>query len=186
MENDLSYRLIRSGRRSICMMVHEGKLIVRAPIKMSIGEIESFIVKHKKWIEKHLTRAQEHRLMTDATPKLKPEEKRELLSFAKREIPLRVAHYAPLVGVTYGKITIRLQRSLWGSCSSKGNLSFNGLLMLAPSEVLDSIVVHELCHRKQMNHSKRFYDEVLRVFPNYFACKKWLKENGPFLFAKIR
>ncbi len=84
-----------------------------------------------------------------------------------------------------GNDAIRSQRTKWGSCSAKGNLSFNCLLMLAPPEFLDSIVVHELCHRKEMNHSKRFYAEVLRVFPEYRKWNKWLKENGWLLTASL-
>lgn len=93
-------------------------------------------------------------------------------------IPERVRHFAPLIGVDYGRITIRCQRTRWGSCSAKGNLSFNCLLMLLPNEVVDSVVVHELCHRKHMNHSPLFYAEIERVFPEYRKCSKWLKENG--------
>ncbi|MBQ6684544.1 MAG: M48 family metallopeptidase, partial [Firmicutes bacterium] len=90
----------------------------------------------------------------------------------------RVAHYAPLVGVDYGRITIRNQKTRWGSCSSQGNLNFNCLLMLFPDEVIDSVVVHELCHRKHMNHSAKFYKEVERVFPEYRKWHQWLNENG--------
>lgn len=90
----------------------------------------------------------------------------------------RVEYFAKVIGVTYGKITIRNQKTRWGSCSSKGNLNFNCLLMLAPSEVLDYVVVHELCHRKQMNHSKAFWLEVEKVLPNYKEVRKWLKEEG--------
>ena len=73
----------------------------------------------------------------------------------------------------------------WGSCSSKGNLNFNCLLLLAPPEVLDSVVVHELCHRKEMNHSPAFWREVYRVFPKYDEADRWLKENGPVLTARL-
>ena len=97
---------------------------------------------------------------------------------ALKVIPERVEYFAKVIGVTYGKITIRNQKTRWGSCSSKGNLNFNCLLMLAPSEVLDYVVVHELCHRKQMNHSKAFWAEVEKVCPDYKAAKKWLKEEG--------
>jgi predicted metal-dependent hydrolase len=100
-------------------------------------------------------------------------------------IPERAAHYAALMGVTYGRITIRAQKTRWGSCSSKGNLSFNCLLMLAPPEVLDSVVVHELCHLRVMNHSERFYAEVLRVFPEYREKHGWLKDNGDMLLAML-
>ena len=100
-------------------------------------------------------------------------------------IPDRVAYYAEKMGVTYGSITIRNQRTRWGSCSAKGNLNFNCLLMLAPPEVLDGVVVHELCNRIEMNHSKKFYEEVLRVYPEYRKSEKWLKENGRALLRRM-
>ena len=104
---------------------------------------------------------------------------------ARQTIPERVAHFAPLVGVTYGRITIRSQHTLWGSCSSKGNLNFNCLLMLTPPEVLDYVVVHELCHRKEMNHSARFWAEVEHVLPDYEIQRKWLRENGTALISRL-
>ena len=79
---------------------------------------------------------------------------------ALKEIPPRVKYYADQLGVTYGRITVRNQTTKWGSCTAKGNLNFNCLLMLAPREVLDSVIVHELAHRKHMDHSKQFYEEV--------------------------
>lgn len=100
-------------------------------------------------------------------------------------IPEKVRHYAPLVGVDYGRITIRNQRTRWGSCSSKGNLNFNYLLMLLPDDVIDSVVVHELCHRKHMNHSPQFYAEVERVFPEYKSSNKWLNENGGIYLSRL-
>ena len=162
-----------------------GKLIVRAPLFATDGEIQRFLEKNKKWVESHLAKAQEREEKKQTVRKLSENEIRALAEKAMREIPPRVAHYAPLVGVTYGRITIRNQRTKWGSCSSKGNLNFNCLLMLAPQEVLDCIVVHELCHRKEMNHSQRFYAEVLRVMPDYRERYKWLKENGHMLMAML-
>ena len=113
------------------------------------------------------------------------DEVKKLADEALKYIPERVKFYAPKVGVTYGKITIRNQRSRWGSCSSKGNLNFNCLLMLTPPEVIDSVVVHELCHRKEMNHSDKFYAEILKVFPDYWKWNKWLKENGNLLIKRM-
>ena len=110
--------------------------------------------------------------------KLTFEQIRELADKACVTIPARVEYFAKVIGVTYGKITVRNQKTRWGSCSSKGNLNFNCLLMLAPPEVLDYVVVHELCHRKQMNHSKAFWLEVEKVLPNYKEVRKWLKEEG--------
>ena len=105
---------------------------------------------------------------------------------AAKVIPGRVQYFAPLVGVDYGRISIRSQKTRWGSCSTAGNLNFNCLLLLAPPEVLDYVVVHELCHRKEMNHSPRFWAEVGRVLPDYKASKKWLRENGNRLMLLIR
>ena len=88
------------------------------------------------------------------------------------------------MGVTYGRITIRNQKTRWGSCSSKGNLNFNCLLMLTPPEVIDYVVVHELCHRKEMNHSKAFWDEVAHVLPDYEKARLWLKTEGDMIMRR--
>ena len=113
------------------------------------------------------------------------EELQALAGKALVYIPARVRYYAPLVGVDYGRITIRCQRSRWGSCSDKGNLNFNCLLMLLPAQVIDSVVVHELCHRKHMNHSAAFYAQVKRMFPDYDRCHRWLKENGSAYLRRL-
>ena len=116
---------------------------------------------------------------------LSRDEINELADMAMTVIPERVRYYAPLIGVTYGRITIRNQRSRWGSCSSKGNLNFNCLLMLAPPEVLDAVIVHELCHRKHMDHSDAFYAEVQRVMPSYKKWDTWLRIHGPALMRRM-
>ena len=89
------------------------------------------------------------------------------------------------MGVRYGRLAVRSQRSKWGSCSGKGNLNFNCLLLLAPDEVLDYVVVHELCHRREMNHSPRFWAEVERVLPDFKNARRWLKQNGASLMARL-
>ena len=181
----MEYEIIRSRRKTFSLQVTPKGLIVRAPLRATDGQIADVVARHGAWIEKQEKRiAAAEQNLTDLGL-LSEEEIRGLAAEALRVIPARVAHYAPLVGVSYGRVTIRNQRSRWGSCSSQGNLNFNCLLMLAPPEVLDSVVVHELCHRKEPNHSKRFYAEVLRVFPNYRACEKWLKDNGPGLLRRM-
>ena len=176
----ISYTLIRGDRRTLSLEVKNGGVLVRAPRGMPLGEIEAFLAAHKRWIGNRLAR---QRAMEAVSP-LSPEALAELKSRAGQVIPERVAHFAPLVGVDYGKITIRCQKTRWGSCSARGNLSFNCLLMLAPPEVLDSVVVHELCHRKHMNHSPAFYQELHRVCPNYQTHHRWLKQNAPTLLAQ--
>jgi predicted metal-dependent hydrolase len=113
------------------------------------------------------------------------EEIRSLAGKAMEVIPRRVAHYAPIVGVSYGRITIRNQKTRWGSCSGKGNLNFNCLLMLAPPEVLDYVVVHELCHRREMNHSPRFWALVEQVLPDWRQRRQWLKTHGDALMRRM-
>ena len=177
--------IIRSSRKSISASVKDGVLTVRAPLFTTDADIARFLEKHRAGIDRLVKKAEEREKEKVSVRKLTPDESDELYEKAKDVIPERVAYYARLIGVTYGRITIRRQRSRWGSCSSKGNLNFNCLLMLTPPEVIDSVVVHELCHRKEMNHSKRFYAEVLRVFPDYRKADKWLKENGHRIMASV-
>lgn len=95
---------------------------------------------------------------------------------ARQRITRRVEYFAPLVGVTYNRIFIKEQKTRWGSCSSLGNLNFNWKLILLNEELLDYVVVHELAHRKQMNHSPTFWAEVERVLPDYRERRRRLKE----------
>ena len=181
----MKVEVVRSRRRTLCASVKDGVLTVRAPLFSSDADIARFLEKHRAAIDKLAKRAEQFEREKAAVRKLSTSEIDALYEKARAVVPERVAHFAPLVGVTYGRITIRRQRSRWGSCSSKGNLGFNCLLMLTPPEVIDSVVVHELCHRKEMNHSRRFYAEVLRVFPDYRKADKWLKENGKLILASV-
>ncbi len=179
-------KIIRSNRKTLALQIkpREG-LIVRVPLLATQEQVKKFIDDHKDWIEKHLKAMEERQKEASSVEKLTIDEIRTLADQALKLIPERVRHYAPLLGVKYGRITIRNQRSRWGSCSGKKNLNFNCLLMLTPPEVIDSVVVHELAHLKEMNHSDRFYAEVLRVFPDYWKWNRWLKENGKAIMAKM-
>lgn len=181
----MTYKLIRSKRRTIGIEVRREGVIVRAPYLATIAQIEELLRNKSAWIAS----AQAKLAATPPPPppedKLTMEEIRALADKALQYIPGRVKLYAAKLGVTYGRITIRNQKSRWGSCSSKGNLNFNCLLMLTPKEVIDSVVVHELCHRKVMNHGKDFYELVLSVFPDYWSCNKWLKDNGEVLMRRM-
>ena len=181
------YELIRSSRRTLAVQVKpDGSVTVRAPRRLPLKQIEAFLKERADWIIRTREKLAKRRAeQPAAAEKLTPEELQTLAEKARREIPQRVSFYAETMGVTVGRITIRAQRTRWGSCSSKGNLNFNCLLMLAPPEVLDSVVVHELCHRKEMNHSPRFYEEVRRVLPDYDARHAWLKKNGGALLARL-
>lgn len=181
----MDYKIIKSKRKTLALQIRGGELIVRAPLKMSDREVEKFVAEHSAWVEKHLTIA---RKRTENAKTIKPLTDAELDAFtdrAKIVFSERVAYYASLLGVSYGRIAVRRQKMRFGSCSSKGNLSFNLALMLAPIEVLDSVVVHELCHRKEMNHSSKFYAEIVKVFPEYKKWHAWLKENGSSIIAAV-
>ena len=98
----------------------------------------------------------------------------------------RCAHWAPLLGVTFNRVSVKDQRSLWGSCSRAGNLNFSWRLTLAPDSVLDYLVVHELSHRAQMNHSRRFWEVVEKVCPHHRSHRQWLRKHGRSLYAVKR
>lgn len=173
--------VIRSNRKTVAIQVNSDlSVTVRAPRSASEKDIEEILKKKKAWISKHIEKIKEtkERFEAEPTEKLTREKVIALAEEALKVIPERVEYFAKVIGVTYGKITVRNQKTRWGSCSSKGNLNFNCLLMLAPPEVLDYVVVHELCHRKQMNHSKAFWLEVEKVLPDYKEARKWLKEEG--------
>lgn len=97
---------------------------------------------------------------------------------AKHHISGRVADFAAQYGFDYNGVTIKGQKTRWGSCSSKGNLNFNWRLMMAPSAAIDYVVIHELCHLRELNHSKRFWGLVGQYCPNYVYWERWLKEHG--------
>lgn len=178
----MEYTLIRSSRKTLGLQIKGGEIIVRAPRRVPKKTVDAFVKRHEDWIRQHLAREAAGREL----PQLTEQEHRALIERAKQVIPARVAYYAGLIGVEYGRITIRTQKTRWGSCSDKGNLNFNCLLMLAPPEVLDSVVVHELCHRKHMNHSRAFYAEIARVFPDYQVHHAWLKKNGRALMNRVQ
>ena len=105
----------------------------------------------------------------------------ELTAKAKEELPAIVKKYADLMGVTYNRITIRHQKTRWGSCTKTGNLSFNCLILKMPETVRDYVIVHELAHRKELNHSTKFWTIVAEYCPWYKEAKQWLKNNGQSL-----
>ena len=179
---DISYQIIRSARKTISLQITPtGEVIVRCPTRYPVREVEKFVESKRNWLQKHLVQIEKH---ADAEPFTRAEIE-ALADRALKTIPERVRYFAPIVGVSYGRITIRNQRTRWGSCSAKGNLNFNCLLMLCPTEVLDYVVVHELCHRKELNHSAAFWAEVEKVCPDHRIYRKWLKDNGTFLIGRL-
>lgn len=104
---------------------------------------------------------------------------------ARREIGAAVSRYARTMEISYGRIAIRGQRTRWGSCSSNANLNFNWRLVMMPQPILEYVVVHELAHRRQMNHSPAFWAEVEKALPDYRESDKWLKKNGIYFLSVL-
>ncbi len=179
---DYTVEIKRSERRSMSLEVRaDGTVLVRAPMRMSTPRIRAFVERSRPWIEQRLQKLRER----EPVQKLSEEELAALKKAAKPIFAERAAFYAPLLGVRYARIAVRCQKSKWGSCSGKGNLNFNCLLLLAPEEVLDYVVVHELCHLREMNHSPRFWALVESVLPDCAARRQWLREHGEALLARV-
>ncbi len=179
---NISYTIIRSARKSISIVIKpNGEVEVRCPKRCSRREVDAFVVRKEDWIRKHLAAIAER----PKQPGLPREELQALAKRAAGELPEKVRFFGQNMGVSYGRITIRSQRTRWGSCSAKGNLNFNCLLMLCPEEVQDYVVIHELCHRKHLNHSADFWEEVEKFCPDYRVHRKWLKENGALLISRL-
>ena len=176
----LSVLLVRSSRKTLAVQIRaDGTVIARAPLRMPKNRILCFLSEKASWIRMQQGKMQEREKMRQqACIHLDAAQEKELRERAKSVLAQRTAYFARQVGVTYGRITVRDQKTRWGSCSQTGNLNFNFRLILAPSEVLDYVVVHELCHRRQMNHSAQFWQEVAQVLPDYRKRKAWLTENG--------
>ena len=178
--------IIKSKRKSIGFEIKEaGRLIVRVPFSMSRDQIFREMEKNRDWIEKHMLIVQEREKEREKLPKFTGEEVEKMVEEALTTIPPKVQEYAAVLGVSYGRITIRNQKSRWGSCSAKGNLNFNCLLVKVPEDVRDYVIIHELCHRMEMNHSKKFWKLVKDVLPDYRERRKWLKEKGNTLIERL-
>ena len=179
---DIPYTLVRSSRKTISIVIKpSGEVEVRCPRSCAKREVDAFVKSKEAWIRKHLATIAAKPDM----PVLSGEELKSLTDKAAALLPERVQCFAEQMGVTFGRITIRSQRTRWGSCSAKGNLSFNCLLMLCPEAVQDYVVIHELCHRKEMNHSAAFWAEVEKFCPDYRVHRKWLKDNGGTLISRL-
>lgn len=175
---DIPIKIIRSRRRTLALEVREGgEVIVRAPLYSRKAEIDAFVKSHENWIitKYNLMITKQNSKPEHVFPK--PEEiNAAQLNRIKEKFAERTAYYAGLINVTYNGITVRNQKTRWGSCSSSGNLNFNCMLMATSPELIDYVVVHELCHRKQMNHSPLFWKEVEEILPDYRNLRSRLRE----------
>ena len=186
-KGQISCRVIRCRRKSYGALVKDGQVQLRIPLRGSVEKARELADEWQDWIVKKLSQQQDRAkekqaLLEESRNRFTPGQREYLekkyRAAAKEYIPGRAKHYADILGVTFEKIRIAEQKTRWGSCSAKGTLSFNWKLMLAPPGVLDYVIVHEVCHLKEMNHSPRFWQWVGFLMPDYGEQRKWLKEHG--------
>ncbi len=185
----IEYNLIRSSRKTIAIQVSpDGSVTVRAPNRCSRAAAEEYVQKNREWIRRTQAqlqnRAREQKDYRERLPEWTKEDYEKHQELARQVLQRRAEYYARQMQVSYGRVAVKDQKTRWGSCSAKGNLNFNWRLILAPGEVLDYVVVHELAHRREMNHSARFWNLVESVLPDYQQRKRWLKENGDRLMGR--
>jgi predicted metal-dependent hydrolase len=121
------------------------------------------------------------RLPVKEVANLRPTIEKHLRQLATKELPARVMELAKLHGISVERVTVRNQRTRWGSCSRRGTISLNWRLIQTPALVRDYIILHELAHRRQMNHSQKFWEEVARLCPGYLEAERWLKAHAILL-----
>ena len=159
----------KSLRKSLSLRVdRNGVVQVKAPFFVTKKQVHDFIMKHQDWIVTQQAKLPE---------KLSEGEMLDLISQAKKYIIPRTAELAQIYGFSYEKIRITRAQTRWGSCSSRKTLSFSYRLMQYPEICIDYVIIHELCHLRQMNHSQAFWQEVEKIMPHYKDAEKILKDK---------
>ena len=172
-----NYKIKRSKRKSISIEIESGNdVVVRVPLRMKEKDIERFKRSHKNWVLKKLAEKERQDMKLEKYNISKESAKKHKME-AKNKITKMVAARAKEFRIRYKKIRISNARKRWGSCSTKGTISINWRLTFAPKEILDYVIVHELLHLKHMNHSKRYWQAVEGIVPDYKEHKRWLKEH---------
>lgn len=215
-------KIFRSKRKSFSIEIDDsGEILLRVPIKASIEEVNEFIKRHSKWIEKKLNEIENRKIKYQPKNFVDGEKFLYLGKFynlnivKNQKIPLifknefylsknyilngyeifknfykkmakeiineRIKFYANKYGFKYNKIKITSANKRWGSCTVRGNLNFSYRLIMAPLEVVDYVVVHELVHLVDKTHKKSFYNKVEKILPDYKERKDWLNKNGYLL-----
>ena len=169
----MEYILRRSERKTISVQVtDELAVLVRAPNRLSQGQIDAFVRAHEAWIQRRIERIRAHRARY---PEPDAQELARLQALARAQLPARVAHYSRIMGLTAESVRITLAAKRFGSCTGS-RLCFSARLMRYPQEAVDYVVVHELAHIRHKNHGREFYACIEKVLPDYRERIKLLKE----------
>lgn len=237
----ITYKVVRSQRKTLSLQVRHGEVLVRAPYCVDETYINTLIQKKSAWLKAkiaqqshiddsrcdfshgsmlflfgklvtldiafakqasfflaedvnnqqvlHIVLAERNQKKFSNNVLLATAVKKQIEKYFKQQaeelIPLKVTTYSQLTSLKPTSIKIRQYRARWGSCNNRGELSFNYLLMMLPTDVIDYVVIHELCHLQHLNHSKEFWQLVARYFPNYMQAKQWIKTNQSSLLWQL-
>jgi predicted metal-dependent hydrolase len=173
---DFYYVRHRRARRYVLRLDLDGRVRVTIPRGGSRREADAFAQRQATWIRQ---RVQEQRQARDAGPAA--DERRRLRAIAKRELPERLLELATQHGLAVTRVSVRNQRSRWGSCGRDGHICLNWRLMQMPDWVRDYVLIHELMHLRRMDHSPKYWRLVAAAYPGYEAAREWLRKNGPGL-----
>lgn len=176
------YKLIRSRRKTLALEIaRDGALIIRAPLPASMEYISKFIKQKNAWIAQKQAINRQKWQMAASLGKKSRAEIDQLRSQAEQMIPARAGYFAYLLGLKHGHVRITNAKTRWGACSRNGNLSFSWRLAMAPARVVDYVIIHELIHILEHNHSRRYWAKVRAAYPEYKNCKQWLYDNQHLL-----
>lgn len=177
--HSVQYRIRRSQRaRALRVSVHPGgEVVVTAPHRFDLAAVERFLEEHAAWVRRHVEKTREDKVIRLARRDI-PRLKRDALALAEE----RCAHYAARYGVRFNKLSIRAQKTRWGSCSKSGNLSFNYKIAALPRPLAEYVIVHEICHLLQFDHSARFWEHVARTIPDHRTRRQQMRRIA-FSFA---
>lgn len=177
-KNKVEYtlKISKKARRMRLAIYCDGNFVVTIPQSVNQNLIEKFLIKKSNWI---LDKLEYFRNISETV--IFRTTKKDYIKYKKQAFDLvqeRVNFFNKDCDFKFNKINIKNQKTRWGSCSQKGNLNFNYKIILLPSQLSDYIIVHELCHLKEFNHSQKFWNLVSQILPNYLELKKELKKSG--------
>ena len=165
----------RKARRYILRVLDDGSLRVTLPRWGSKREALAFVERSAPWIAKQQLRVQ-------ARPAIVHRDEPALRKRALKELPPALLALARTHDITVTRISVRNQRSRWGACSARGSITLNWRLILVPDYVREYVMIHELMHRRELNHSRRFWRHVAAACPRYEDARRWLRTDGQQLF----
>ena len=163
----------RRARRYLLRVEHDGRVRVTIPRGGSRRAAEAFARRHLDWVARQRAAL--------AQDRFSPEDRQRLKTQARAELPLRLQELADQHGLPVASISIRNQRTRWGSCGRDGHVCLNWRLVVMPDWVRDYVIVHELMHLKRMDHSPAYWRLVAAAYPRYSEARQWLRAHGPEL-----